>query len=191
MRLPLLFFALAPAACGVELHIQYNALERMLAQQIFTQDGRHYVRNDSRNKCNFAYLEKPEVRGDKGRLRIRARFTGRSALNLLGQCVGLGDAFEVVLTATPRYQNGSIFLADVSAASEGKSGYYIHRVCEALQASLGRDFRYPVAAEFQRALEDPAIQPAYPRKLGKFQVLEIRAADDGVVLVLDFELTVR
>jgi hypothetical protein len=190
-RFLLLAAALAPAASAVELHIQYNALERMLAQQVFTQDGRHYVKNDSRNKCNFAYLEKPQVRGDGGRLRIRARFTGRSALNLLGQCVGLGDAFEVLLAAAPRYKDGAISLADVTAAPEGKSGYYIRRVCEALQSSLGRDFRYPIASEFQKALEDASIQPAYPRTLRNFQVPDIRVTNDALVLVLEFELTVR
>ena len=61
----------------------------MLARQVFTQDGRRYVHNDKTNKCNFAYLEKPQVRGGGGKLNIRARFTGRSAVNMFGQCVGL------------------------------------------------------------------------------------------------------
>jgi len=72
---------LAASARGVELQIQYNALERMLAETVFTQDGRRYVHGDKNNKCNFAYLENPRVSGDTGRLTIRARFTGRSALN--------------------------------------------------------------------------------------------------------------
>ncbi len=66
---------------------------RMLGQTVFTQDGRRYVHNDKTNKCNFAYLEKPQVRSEGGKLRIHARFTGRSSLNMFGQCVGLGDAF--------------------------------------------------------------------------------------------------
>jgi len=190
-RFLLLLAAFLPSAPAVELRIQYNALERMLAQQVFTQEGRRYLKNDARNKCNFAYLERPEVRGESGRLRIRARFTGRSALNVFGQCVGLGDAFDVVLLATPRFQNGFIALADVSAASDGKSGYYIRHVCDALSSSLGRGFHYPIAAEFQRALEDSSIQPAYPRTLRNFQVPEIRVTPDALVLVLEFELTVR
>lgn len=191
---PRLFFlaaALVPIASAVELHVQYNALERMLAQQVFTQDGRHYVKNDAHNKCNFAYLEKPQVRGEDGRLRIRARFTGRSAVNLFGQCVGLGDAFDVILSATPQYKDGYISLAGVTAAPDRESGYYIRRVCEALQSSLARDFRYPLAGEFQRALEDPGVQPAYPRALRNFQVPEIRVAPEALVLVVEFQLTVR
>ena len=48
--------------------------------------------------------------GSAGRLRIRAKFTGRSALNVIGQCVGLGGAFPVVVTATPQYRAGNIVL---------------------------------------------------------------------------------
>ncbi len=175
----------------MELHIQFNALERMLAETVFTQDGRRYVHGDKNNKCNFAYLEKPQVRGDAGRLTIRARFTGRSALNALGVCVGLGDAFNAVISATPEFHDGNIVLAKVASASDGKTGIYIRRVCAALSSSLGRDFRYPISTQFQKALEDPSIQPTYPRQLRNFQVPAIRVSDEALVLVLDFELTVK
>lgn len=97
----LTLLCLAPAARAIELRIQFAALERMLGEQVFTQDGRRYVHNDQANKCNFAYLEKPRVQGQDGKLRMRARFSGRSALNMFGRCVGLGDAFEVIITALP------------------------------------------------------------------------------------------
>jgi len=179
------------SARAVELHIQFNALERMLGDTVFTQDGRRYVHGDAGNKCNFAYLEKPRVGGDTGRLTIRARFTGRSALNAFGVCVGLGDAFNAVISAVPEFHDGNIVLSQVTAASDGKSGIYIRRVCSALSASLGRDFRYPISAEFQKALEDPTIHPAYPKQLRNFKVSEIRVSHDALVLVLDFELTVK
>jgi hypothetical protein len=124
-------------------------------------------------------------------LRIRARFTGRSALNMLGQCVGLGDAFDLVITAAPQYRDGNIGLRDVTVASEGKSGYYIRRVCAAMSASLARDFRYPIAAEARKVLEDPGNLPAYRRELLRFQVSGIRVTDDALVLEIDFALTVK
>ena len=187
----LLLAAGLPATAAVELHIQFGALERMLAQTVFTQEGRRDVKNDKTNKCNFAYLEKPQVSSDTGRLLIHARFTGRSALNMLGQCVGLGDAFDLGITAMPQYRDGNISLGDIKVSSGEKTGYYIRRVCTAIQSTLARDFRYPLAAEFQKALEDPSIQSAYPRQLRHFQVPEIRVAKDDLILVVDFELTVR
>src|SRR5215831_12277097 len=119
MRAALLLLALAANAAAVELHIQFAALERMLSEQVFTQQGRRYVHGNKDNKCNFAYLEKPEVRGENGRLRMKARFSGRSTVNLAGLCVGMGDAFDVVILALPIYKGGNVMLQDVKVSSDG------------------------------------------------------------------------
>jgi len=183
--------SLVPAAGAVEVHIQFGALQRMLSETVFTQEGRRYVRGTQADKCNFAYLEKPRVEGAGGRLRIRARFTGRASLDVFGRCVGLGDAFEVVILATPQYRDGFVTLTAVTVASDGKTGYYIRRVCAAMAASLGRDFRYPLAAEFQQALENPGMLPTYPRGLKDFRVAEVRVTGDALVFVIDFQVTVK
>ena len=191
-RLFLLLLTLCPLpARAVELHLQFGALERMIAETVFTQDGRRYVHNDKSNKCNFAYLEKPQIQGVDGRLRIRAKFTGRSALNVIGQCVGLGDAFIVVVSATPQYRDGNIVLQNVAAASESRTGIYIRRVCTILGASLARDFKYPLASEAKRILEDASGQPGYKRELRDFQVPAIRVTNDALVIQADFALVVK
>jgi hypothetical protein len=180
-----------PRAQAVELHLSFGALERMLAEQVFTQEGRRYVRGDKSNRCNFAYLESPRIGAEAGRLRIRARFSGRSSLNMLGQCVGLGDAFDVVIDARPQYRGGAIRLADVIASSDAKTGFYIRRVCAALQASLARDFAYPLESTARNMLENAGAQPGYKREMRNFNVPEIRVAPDALVLVLDFQLAVK
>jgi hypothetical protein len=178
-------------AHAVELHLQFGALERVLAEQLFTQEGRRYVRGSQKAKCNYAYLEHPRIQGDGGVLRIHARFTGQSAMNLFGQCVGVGDAFELTIRATPQFRDGNIGLKDVTVVSEDKSSFYIRRVCASIAASLGRDFHYPVASETRKLLEDPDAHPAYRRELRNFNVPEIRVTEDALVLVIDFQLTVR
>ena len=190
-----LVLALCPGvverAAAVELRLQFGALERMLTEQVFTQEGRRYVHGSKTTKCDFAYLERPQIRGEDGKLRIAARFTGRKGLNVIGQCVGLGDAFDVVITAIPRYKGGDIGLAEVKVASAGKSGYYIRKVCEAMERTLARDFRYPIESDAHRILEDPGNQPGYRRELKGFKVPDIRVSGDALVLDLDFELTVK
>ena len=163
------FLVLLMAGCpqparAVELHLQFGALERMIAETVFTQEGRRYVYHDKSNKCSFAYLEKPQIQGADGRLRIRAKFTGRSALNVIGQCVGLGDAFVVVVTATPQYRDGNIVLQNVVATGESKTGIYIRRVCG---------------------------QPGYKRELRDFQVPALRVTNDALVIQADFALIVK
>src|SRR5579863_10112338 len=79
IKLPALLL-LAMPAFAAEIELRYAALERILADQLFTQEGRHYVRGSRTTKCQFAYLETPHIDSDAGRLRIAARFSGRSAL---------------------------------------------------------------------------------------------------------------
>lgn len=191
LRLLTTLVLLPLCARAVELHIQFGALERMLAEQVFTQDGRRYVHGTKSAKCNFAYLELPHIQGEAGRLRIHAKFTGRSAMNFLGQCVGMGDAFELTIDATPQYHDGNLGFKDVAVVSDGKTGFYIGRVCAAIKGSLTRDFRYPVATEARKVLEDSANQPGYKRELHNFSVPEIRVTGDALVLVVDFQLTIR
>jgi hypothetical protein len=191
MRFVLLLLGLSQCVAAVELHIQFGALERMLTEQVFSQEGRRYVHGSKTDKCNFAYLEKPQVRGEGGRLRMKARFTGRTALNVVGQCVGLGDAFDVVIAAMPVYKNGALGLQEVKVTSEGKSGYYIRRVCEAMQTSLAKEFKYPLEAEARKMVEEGGAQPGYKRDVRKFTVPDIRVTDDALVLQVDFELTVK
>ena len=191
MRALLLLLAVTTAASAVEIHLQFGALERMLGEQVFTQEGRRYVHGAKSNKCNFAYLEKPQVRGDAGRLRILAHFTGRAALNLIGQCVGMGDAFDVVITAAPVYKSGAVGLQEVKVASAGKASYYIRKVCTAMESSLAHDFKYPLERDAQALLESPGLQPQYKREVRKFNVPEIRVSDDALVLTVDFEMTIK
>ncbi|HJZ96761.1 MAG TPA: hypothetical protein VKE70_09635 [Candidatus Solibacter sp.] len=191
MKRALLFLLVVSNAAAVELHVQFGALERMLAESVFTQEGRRYVKGSKENKCNFAYLEKPQVRGENGRLRMKARFSGRSTVNLAGLCVGMGVAFDVVILALPIYKGGNVMLQDVRVSSDGKTGFYIKRVCAAMEASLARDFKYPLERETQVLLENPAAQPNYKREVRKFDVREIRVSSDALVLQVDFELTVK
>jgi hypothetical protein len=96
-----------------------------------------------------------------------------------------------VITALPVYKNGAIGLQEVKVTSEGKSGYYIRRVCEAMQASLVRDFKYALEAEARKLLEAGAAQPGYKREVHKFTVPDVRVTNDALVLQVDFELTVK
>jgi len=179
------------SCCAAEVHIRFSALERLLAQQLFSEDGRRYVRGDKNAKCSFAWLEKPRVSGEDGKLLVRAKFTGRTAVDVFGRCVGLGDSFDVKITALPYFDKGHIALKDVEATPESHSGFYAGRVCAALASSLRREFRFSIGAEAKRALEDPGTQPAYPRELRRFSVPRMYVTNDALAVVLDFHVVVK
>src|SRR5262249_53104112 len=160
------------------LQIQYAAIGKVLAQQVFTQEGRKYVRGSKEQRCNFAYLEHPEISAAGGRLGIRARFTGRSARNLFGRCIGLGDSFDGQIAATPYFHDNVISFKDVRVESINKDGVYIRMVRSALAYSLSNEFQYKVVDDAKQILEARRDPLPLTQELRNFTVREIRCAAD-------------
>ena len=176
------FVFLFPAAAA-ELELPYATLERIIADQLFTQEGRHYVRGNKSTRCQFAYLEAAHIDAENGRLRVKARFSGRSALDMFGGCVGLGDSFDLVLTASPAAKNGAIIFNDVNVSTP-KDSYYIRRVRLALARSISKDLKIEVR-DRARALMASAGD------LTAFNLAEIHVMPGALLLVIEFKLVVK
>jgi hypothetical protein len=179
-------------AGGVELQVQYSAIQKVLAQQMFIQDGRMYVRGTPADKCSYAFLEAPVVGGLDGLIEIKALFHGKNATSFLGRCWGLGDVFELRIVAAPYFENGLIRLRDVNVETVDRKSYYSKKVRESITDNLGRRFEYRVADEAKRILErkvDP--REPYQQYLQSFQVSQIRVTPAALVLMLDFTLVVK
>jgi hypothetical protein len=182
------------SAWSAELEIRYGAIERLIADQLFSQEGRLYVRGNKATKCKFAYLESPRVGAIDGRLRVSARFSGRTALDMFGGCMGLGDSFEFTLIATPIVKNGALTLKDVNVSTP-RDSFYIRRVRQALTSSFARDFKIEMQDRARRLLEQTPAQasatPLYRQELASFDLRDLRVQPDGLVLVVDFRLVVK
>lgn len=180
----------APRASAVQLILHYEALQRILAAQMFTHDGRNYVRGSKNDRCRYAYLENPQIGAEKTRLRIHARFSGRSALDLLGRCIGLGDSFDITILATPYHKDGAIAFRDVEVSSNGREGMYIRGVRRALAQSLEREFTYPLRAEARKMLEQSNGE-LYRQEMLQFDVADIHVTPYALVLLVDFSIAVK
>jgi len=186
----LLVFLFALPAVAADLELRYSALERLISAQVFTEDGRKWVKGSAKTPCQFAYLEHPRIGGDGDRVKIVAKFTGRSAIGLLGGCVGLGDAFDFTLTALPVPSNGAISLQDVKVATE-RDSFYIRRVRQALQLNFGKDFKIQVKDQAKRLLEQPQAGAAFQQELSAFNLNGVRVHADALVLEVEFKLVVK
>jgi hypothetical protein len=190
----LLLLATGVSALSAELELRYGAIERLIADQLFSQEGRLYVRGNKTTKCKFAYLESPRVGAVDGRLRVSARFSGRTALDMFGGCMGLGDSFEFTLIATPIVKNGALALKEVNVSTP-RDSFYIRRVRQALTSSFAHDFKIEMQDRARRLLEQTPAQssatPLYRQELASFDLRDVRVQPDGLVLVLDFRLVVK
>ena len=190
----MLFLLSAGPAFATELEVRYSVIERLLADQLFSQDGRLYVKGSKTTKCQFAYLESPRVGSINGRLRVTARFSGRTALDMFGRCVGLGDSFDLTLTASPAVKNGALALTDV-AVSTPRDSFYIRKVRQALSGSFAKDFKIEIRDQARRLLEQAppggVAKPSYQQELQRFDLTGVVVQADALVLVIDFRLVVK
>jgi hypothetical protein len=186
----LLFLSFGKAT---EIQLSYAVLERLIAQQVFTDEGRKYVRGSKAAKCSFAYLENPKIGSAAGQVVIKAKFTGRSAIDMFGRCVGVGDAFDLTVYGVPYYDKGRVAFKDVSVQTN-RDSFYIRRVRQALMQTLSKQFDYNLQNDAKRLLEQQAPDPnasAFKREMIKFDVTQIRATDEALVLTVDFVLAVK
>jgi len=190
LRLVAILIACAAAALPADLEIRYSALERMVAAQMFTQEGRRYVKGNQAALCQYAYLEAPKLKASGERLQVAARFSGRSAMDLFSRCVGMGDSFDVTLTAVPVPRKGAIAFQDTQV-STAKDSYYIRRVRSAMMRTFDQDFKIEIKDQARRLLEQPASSGVYQQELKDLDLNAIRVTQDALVLVVNFKLVVK
>ena len=92
MRKTLLLLALlAPgAAHAIEIKISVQALERTLAQQLFTgPQGRYYIRGDEHSPC-FVYADNPKVTFVQDRIVVHVHTHSRLGTRVGATCLGVG-----------------------------------------------------------------------------------------------------
>jgi hypothetical protein len=189
MRAALLLMLAVPVLAA-DLRISFPALERLLGQEVFSQEGRRYFRGSAKQKCDFAYLEQPHISSKDGRLVIRARFSGRSAVDVFGRCIGLGDAFDLTMTGTPAFDRGALTIKSVGV-EVSEDTFYTRRVKKALAASMDGQLRYDVSTAAKKMLTVPPGSGPYTTEVKDFHVPAVRVDADAVVLEIQFVLNVK
>jgi len=191
MRRLLTILLLAPSIHAASIEIRYGALERLISQQMFTTEGRRYVRGSQGTKCNFAFLEAPKLlAGGASRIELRVHFTGRSAVDMFGRCVGMGDSFDLVITGLPVARQGSIAF-DQLMVSTPRDSFYIRRVRSALLQTLNKDFRIDIRDHARAILETPRGTSAYEQELNDLKITAVRSTQEALILEVDFRLVVK
>jgi len=180
----------ASPAFAVDLEIRFGVLERLIGEQVFTVDGRRYVQGNKDEKCRYAFLEKPKLSAAGDRLQLKVNFTGKTALGMFGKCVGLGDAFELTVTAKPVARNGAIDFEQF-VVSTPRDSFYIRRVRTALVETLNKNFRLDIMQQARKLIEGPQQMGTFQQEIKDLSMSGVRVASDSLVLAIDFKVIVK
>ncbi len=189
--LPLLLLTLASSLPAIELEIRFPLLEKQLAQALFTQDGKRYVKGTPKSRCNFAYLGNPHFSSRDGQLLIRATFTGRSSLDVLGRCMGFGDSFDFEVLAGLATNNGTLTLTKPKVSLVNRDTFYSRRVRQALEGSIADAVKYPIREEVRKLLAAASQSSPYKITIGKLEIRGITIEKDAVILDVDTRFQVE
>ncbi len=187
--LALAFLCAAPAF-AVDLEIRYGALERIIGEQAFTTDGKRYVQGTKDQKCRYAFLEKPKLSAAADRLQLRVNFSGKTALDMFGRCVGVGDQFELTILAKPSIDNGTLAFQEFQVSTP-RDSFYIRRVRNALVETLNKQFRIDIMAQARKLVESPQQVGTVQQEIKDLKLNAVRVAVDALVLGVDFKVIVK
>lgn len=187
LRWPVLCAALlawAGAAPAAEIVLELAALDKLVAQALFTNAGRYDI---ARGPC-FAYLEKPSVTIQNGRLRIRSHLASHLGVVAGASCVGMGFTSWTEVSGKPVSRGGSVVLADVRIDKVEDPN--VRLLLESgLVPALPRAFEFDVLKAVRSMLQGSGGQ--IQANVAAFNIDSVTAADDKLAVKFDFTLLAR
>jgi hypothetical protein len=183
---------LAAPLPALELEIRFPLLEKQLSDALFTQDGRRYVRGTPKTRCNYAFLANPRFSSRDGQLLIRARFSGRSSVDVFGKCLGMGDSFDFeVLAGLATNSKGALNVTNPKVTLLGATSLYAKRVRAELEKSIGDAIQYPIRDEMRKLLAAASQSSPYKITVGKVEIRSLSIEPNSLIVDVDTRFVVE
>lgn len=179
----------AAAAAGSlsELTIHNTAIQKMLMNELFIDEGRYHLLPTT--ACQYAYVDSPVVTLSQGRVRIRARVSGKISMEVGDQCVGTrSDVVQVAVSARPAFSGEKLVLTDIRVDEISNEGYRV-LLQQFLASAIPRAIEIDVRQGLQRILADR--QSTYEVVVDRLAVTDIMAENNQLRAKLVFGLTAR
>jgi hypothetical protein len=190
-RLLVAVFLYSAPAMAVDLEIQFGVLERLIGEQSFTAEGRRYVQGNKDQHCRYAYLENPKLSAAGDRMQLKVKFTGQTALDMFGHCVGMGDSFDLTIIAKPVVDKGGEVGFENFQVMTPRESFYIRRVRGALVETLNKEFKLDIMAQTRKLVEAPQSVGKFQQQISGLTLGGVRVTSDSLVLAVDFKVTVK
>jgi hypothetical protein len=172
-------------ATASDLALGPNSIQKLIAEQMFTQQGRWYLVDNG--PC-YAYLERPKTRLREGRLILDAHLSGRIGIQMGDSCAGSQIGTNITLSAKPVAKGPSLSLDDirVDRVEDSASRDILDVIRQIAPQALPKSFSLDVLT-FLRSKSVGAA--GFPVTVDQFRILNAQTRRDAVVISFDISLT--
>ena len=176
-----------PVETGSELTVYNSAIQKMLMDELFIDKGRYHLIQQT--ACQYAYVDSPAVTMSEGRVRIKARLSGKLAVEVGEQCVGgAADVVNVTVSGRPVFSGERIVLTDIKLDEVSKEAYRL-LLQQFLESAIPRAVEINVREGLQRMLA--TRQSTYEVVVNKLSVVDLTAENNQLHATLVFSLAAR
>ena len=178
----------ALAVCGhseaAEIVLEHSAVDKLVAQTVFTNNGRHDL---VKGPC-AAYLDRPSIAIEGGRIRIRSHLTARVGVVDGRSCVGVAIASWTVVSGRPVARGASVVLTDLRIDQVDDPNLRL-LVDSGLLAALPRAIELDMRQAVRGMLQNNS--GSYQAEVESLTIDSVVAADDRLSIKFDFRLVAK
>ncbi len=176
--------ACCTGASAAEIILEHSAVDKLLAQTLFTNNGRYDL---VKGPCS-AYLDRPSVVIEGGRIRIRSHLTARVGVVDGRSCVGVAIASWTVASGKPVARGNLVVLTDLRIDQVDDPNLRLF-VESGLLAALPRAIEFDVRQAVRGMLQGNSGQ--FQAEVDSLVIELVLAADDRLSIRFDFKLIAK
>lgn len=186
----ILLLAATRLAHAVGLKVSTDALERTLNKQLFTADGRYYIKGKPNDAC-FVYAEQPRISFHDDRVWVHIRTHSKLGAGLKGTCLGVSLTADADVSVEPEAQGETIGFRNARIEHLSTSRELNIFLVPFLNGKLPQQMKFNVADLIRTALAQSAPATGYTITLESMKIHSMQVDHNALVLDVDADVSVK
>ena len=187
----ILLLACPATSLAVEITLHSSAIQKLLVERAFNQNGRKYLFGRADTRCMNAYLYDPRVSIEGGRLILRSNFSGNIGQELNEDCLGLSESFPVTMTGVPFFRGGTVGLEQIEISELSGIPQFNNYITQFFEEELQRIFSHDLNREIRQLIAANKGDIPYDMEVLDLDISRIVAADEILGLWVNFHLVLK
>jgi hypothetical protein len=177
-------------ARAIELNISSQALERTLNKQLFTENGRYYLRGKPGSAC-YAYAEDPKVSFNGDRIVVHVTAHAKLGTSVHGACLGVTLNTEGDVSVLPDGQGVSIGFRDARVEHLSESRELNFFLVPFLSSKLPQQMKVNAADLLRQLLTKSTETTGYDMQLEDLKIHSMQVQGPSLAVDFDGDLSVK